>query len=308
MKLNALITIVCNILIVMFFINSPVVDAQSSLNGTKQESVKIFEITEGDLNNGVLIKEEFFDKNGNLIKSVEYKYDYETKQVYKEITDTYEYDENNNEIMYVSDQGGWEMTSATTYNDKGQIIKQVSTKSGDTDMIVHYSYDEDGRVAEEKIYWGPDFAYSYVFEYKLDSKGRVLEKKAIIPYNNFIAESEDIYLYEFDENDNLTAEKQLNSDGSCCYEQKLYSYNADGKLLERQETDGAFTYFYEYAYDDKGNKISEAESSQYGDMDLEAESIRYFSYNESGDLILEIIKDENNEFKTGYRHEISYNE
>lgn len=155
------------------------------------------------------------------------------------------------------------------FGENGLPSKETQTRFGELDALTEYIYDSKNQLIKS-IFKGSDGKQTGSSEYTYDSKGNF--KQSILKdsdgsvttiFNNIFDENGQIiemwymdgdgtvigkYEYIIDSNGNLI--KEVYSDETT-EEETLYTYDSNGKLIERIQGDFKYT----YTYDSKGNII-----------------------------------------------------
>ncbi len=214
-----------------------------------------------------------------------------------ESTTTYEYDDQNREVVRrVYDSFG-ELSGGvlTEYDSKGNVT--VETHKDDlwrTSRTDKYFYNEDGKISKQNTY-AANGALWYVLSYGYDSFGRKIMTHYADGVGNTLYTIENIY----DPTGNYVATFRQISGAS-----KRAECDGNGNIYVQEDFDpeGNLTYRTTYKYDEsKTNRVSAV--TEYGDGTYE--ELDYF-YNENG-----IIQHINYTWMTGEpisRHVYEYDE
>jgi len=165
------------------------------------------------------IKTEYFDKNNNIIM--------ELSSIYGTSYNTYEYDENGNQI------------SQNTYNKDGELIYRNE-----------YSFNENNKIISV-IYYDKNGKYDGEANFLYDYFGNIIQK-IIIDKNHKVNNS---IIYAFDNKGRCNA--AINSYNDNTQSVNIYSYKIDGKLYNIQSFENGIkqTMTKILEYDDKDREI-----------------------------------------------------
>ena len=147
-----------------------------------------------------------------------------------------------------------------TYDENGNLIKEVHTYSDGDKYIRDYTYDEKGNLIK-KVY-----TYSYgdksIDDYTYDEKGNLIKEV----HTDYIGDKS-IDDYTYDENGNLIKEVHTYSDGDkYIYD---YTYDENGNLIKEVHTySDSDKEIYDYTYDEKGNLIKKVYTDSDGDKEI----------------------------------------
>lgn len=202
-----------------------------------------------------------YDAQGNMIKMTEggythtYTYDADNRKTDLLVTRsdgssyqhyTYQYDAKGNQTLRTEDYSEYHYEYATTYNDQGLPTEIVCTQNGTPYSTDSFTYDDQNRVVDH-------------------ISGTI---------------SRTHYVYT----DNTVAEQDVNDDGTKVYEETIYTYDANGKLLKEEFfEDGELLDYKEYTRDTDGKAM---EKRSYSVSDAEATLTRkmVYTYDENGNL------------------------
>ncbi|MBR5489917.1 MAG: copper amine oxidase N-terminal domain-containing protein [Oscillospiraceae bacterium] len=169
------------------------------------------------------------------------------------------------EIVGVYINGSLSQGYVVTKDAEGRIIREEIVPENDPYRIFEYSYDEYGRIATrtrislyEKTYRG---------EYFYDEMGNV---EKIVEYAEDNGGQEALaatVYYSYDAEGKAVAEKRVQADGVTVEYEKMFSYDAEGRVTEElyydhihNRYDSIVLYKYEYAYDDAGMLVKDYET------------------------------------------------
>ncbi len=247
--------------------------------------------------NGNEIKDLYYDKGGEISRSEEYQYDADGNLIeYKYISyqssensdssrQTWAYDENGNEIEYVSydkygnierktnseyDAGG-NQTKHTTYDENDEITGWTETAYDENGCEIKYEvYDKNGSCTRTitKEYDERRNLINYVI---YDDDGELIEKSE----------------YEYDKNDNRVKIVHY-GDGVTISTKIEFGYDENGnetKYVAYTDSGRTISYWYEREYDENGNVIKHVGYDSEGVSDY----IEEYGYDEGGRPIYENI-------------------
>ena len=211
-----------------------------------------------------------YDEKGYLIKDVNTRVESSVTTV---SVIEYAYDRNflRESRVYI-DQDDY--SSVITYDKRGNVLSKVTWKKGKIDTITRNTYNQQGKPLELKEEGG-DYPSQHVYSY--DTAGRILTHYYELPtYTCNIT-----YTYAED-GSYVENETYLRSDTDSG-ETVEYHYDSEGRIIskERSLSDGIVTEREEYAYDDKGNKVT------YRWIQYDEVRVTDYEYNDAGLLIKE---------------------
>lgn len=204
------------------------------------------------------ITEQTFDGQGNMV--LEEIYGGENGDKLEERT-TYTYDERGNvlcsEEYWDNASRSWSRIWEYEYDDKNQKIKGVlvATKEGQKDTTYLYSYDEDGRMVEQKRLQEDEIRE--IIKYTYDEAGNILCESSNIPSKGDVW-TNTTYQYVYDEMGNILKKEKF--DNGMLYETWIYTYDAAGNMLTQANSgiDVVGPGLWSYEYDEQGNCIKES--------------------------------------------------
>ncbi len=264
-----------------------------------------------------LLMTQYFDIYGNVIQNMVYPSNNDSHTM----SESYEYDLNNNAVSYTNANGN---KTEYVYDAENRLretilangVKATSSYSGFNKPTFEKVYDSDGTEKSSRISYTNEkgdlkmkfFIFDkllvYANEYSSDSKGRVTS----------INEGENTKLIAYDESDNLisvtSGESSINR-----------AYNWFGEVLSAS-TDGN-TSTIQYGYDALGNIAAKSQNSEYDigytyssignitQITMPSERTQSYTYTANGDLDT-IVTDGNtfdyDYYDTGYVKSITYPE
>ena len=247
-----------------------------------------------------------YDKQGNIIKEIDYYYFGEEKYYTKTLN---KYDDKNNKIEEKEYNEDGIIEGKRKYDIQGNTLELVNYYNGKSQFKFNYTYDENnnektctldfGYFKEQKKYEyeydenkniikkidliGQDIIEG--FEYKYRKDGVILEVKKF-RYDD--SERIPEYYKRYDDNDNLIEEKSYYYDGNL---RDCNKYDKNGNNIERSlyNVFGELRQTVYYTYNDENNLTSETISNP----DKYEEKI-ILSYDESNNLIEKKSIDINN--------------
>ena len=175
-----------------------------------------------------VIREEFASYNGGDGNTCEYTYDTRGNKI-KEV------------FKYV----GAEITTEYTYNAKNLLVYETTTSCYESDTYItsrRYTYNGEGQLIEEGTV--SNGVYEKWNDYSYDERGNLIKEE-----NEY-----SIHQYEYNENDLLVKESVYNvsMDSTTI---TVYSYDNQGKLLEKKDSSEYENGYEKYSYDKYGNVI-----------------------------------------------------
>ena len=177
---------------------------------------------------GTILKEEFFDGRGNLVKFVAYDY-YGSGEV--DGTTTYEYDDAGHKTR--QDDG---LTVTTyTYDDQGRLATET-WKRGDKGSVEERRYDDRGNLVESRyLDLAGNHDFSRTYDYTYDAGGRIA---TAIKWERYTDGTADMQMYNIQ-----------------------YMYDAAGRQVEKRSVNanGSFHNLERSRYDGRGNLIETLE-------------------------------------------------
>ena len=238
--------------------------SETSASEEKQEVhriiVKSHETQDGQKRTDVFtdITEQTFDGQGNMV--LEEIYGGKEGDRLKKRT-AYTYDERGNvlcsEEYWDNASGSWNRIWEYEYDVKNQKIKGVlvATKEGQKDTTYLYSYDEDGRMVEQKRLQEEEIRG--IIKYTYDEAGNILCESSNTPSKGDDWE-DTTYQYVYDERGNILKKEQF--DNGTLYETWIYTYDAAGNMLSQANSgiDVVGPGLWSYEYDEQGNCIKES--------------------------------------------------
>lgn len=211
---------------------------------------------------GDLIKETYYDKEGNLIVSdLSYSYDREYDGAGNLLKTTVcdldgncvriQYEENGESVTECYDEEGQlESISRNAKNEDGERIKEeVYNSDGSVYVLREEEYDEDGRIIKY-VYSSEEKTSNTVYTYNEDGTG-VSETTITDADGNQWKSS----VGEYDENGECIKDIDYNQDGTISYS-KESQYDADGNEIKRIEIDEDSEENWEFKYDQHGNCVA----------------------------------------------------
>lgn len=242
------------------------VDSAPGLEYAYDELNRQYKITAFDGTSREVITYREFDERGNIIKeanSLGYNKFNPTQSVGK----LYEYDVNNNVVIYISVQTAYEnkvngtskYTSKNEYDGAGRLISSQDAYGG----MTLYEYYMNGKLKQKQNPDGSKEYYSYDLSGKIeetitDARGytkktffNIFDKPYRIEYPDGTFET-----FEYSHDGNLV--KSFDRSGNA----KLYEYNLAGNMTAQKEyvrSDATYDLYrlIAYTYDEAGNKLSE---------------------------------------------------
>ena len=228
---------------------------------------------------GNMLSETKYDKDGDLADTTVYTYDDEDNMTSRTYTKadgryskfSYTYDENGNMIKEEKEttEGGEGYVYTYTYNEKGQ--KTVFDDGFGHKVL--YAYDEKGNLLSETDDRGEDGGGQTV-TYTYDEQNRMLSRKWVsnsdgdwgvrtYQYDNTDTRYEKAY-EDFD-GDWQKYEPEFNEKGNIVKltyttsgsESKVYTYDGEGRVLERTSFYKDKTGVISVGYDEFGNRIKD---------------------------------------------------
>ncbi|MBQ8683888.1 MAG: hypothetical protein IJ518_05175 [Clostridia bacterium] len=198
---------------------------------------------------------------------------------------TYTYDKNGNLLEQKQAFADTSLTTAYTYNEKGQLVTIREETAADMTFTTTYAYDEAGNRTEKKV---DRDGHVTTFRYTYDSENRCTSiKQTDADGTTFLT------TYRYDDKGNTTFERVDYADES--WHERHFTYNADGK--PSQETGSDFTggsYETLYTYDGAGNLLSHGDFTytydEAGRLTMETQSggsIIEYTYDEDGNVLTE---------------------
>ena len=262
-----------------------------------------------------LLMTQYFDIYGNVIQNIVYPGNNDSQTM----SESYEYDLNNNAVSYTNANGNkteyvYDAASRLRETILANGVKATSSYSGFDKPTFEKVYDSDGSEKSSRVsytneksdlkmkFFTFDKRLVHANEYSFDSKGRVTS----------INEGKNTKLIAYDESDNpilvTSGESSINR-----------SYNWFGEILSTS-TDGN-TSTIQYGYDALGNVASKSQNSEY-DIDyiyssignitqitMPSERTQSYTYTANGNLDT-VVTDGNifdyDYYDTGYVKSITY--
>lgn len=221
--------------------------------------VKSYETQDGQKSTDVFtdITEQTFDGQGNMV--LEELYGGKEGERLKKRS-VYSYDERGNVLRseeYLDDALGtrnriWEYE----YDDKNQKIKGVliATEEGQNDTTYLYSYDEAGKLVEQKRIREREFCE--IRKYTYNEAGDILCESSNIPSKGDVWK-DTTYQYVYDDAGKIVKLERFDEGELYCTIE--YTYDTAGNMLTKKETsvDLIAAGLWSYEYDEQGNCIKE---------------------------------------------------
>lgn len=160
--------------------------------------------------------------------------------------ETCEYDDNGLPIRRESQNIYNHSVTEFTYNERGDLLRSVSSYGEDNTYTMEYERDEEGRIlCMRSIDSQGNVSYSYEYEYAGD-----LTVKEIYTSGDYRSVSTCIY----DEQGNLIRRENDTTDWDSFTE---YAYDGEGRVVEYVYYDGADMFTSCYVYDEEGRMVRE---------------------------------------------------
>lgn len=176
---------------------------------------------------------------------------------------TMEYDEAGNRTRVTDSLGGEEVS---TYNAANQLLSRLFTKTGLLALRVEETYDDSGRVTQERRYYGPagsSLDLIATTDYTYDAAGHV----TALDHKNASGGNIASYAFTFDDGGQLTSQTDHGVTKNYTYDDQgqvtgdgtsTYSYDANGNrtMAGYQTGDGNQLLSdgtWNYTYDNEGN-------------------------------------------------------
>ncbi len=208
------------------------------------------------------------DENGNTKKFSYYNAESQFSTLHE-----YQYDENGNEVEARYNSSSSYQTR--TYDTNGKEIEYVR-------------YDEDGNIAERKVYkydafgneteyaaYNSDGACAIKIMQDYDERGNLIGK---IRYDGD-GKIDGKWEYEYDENDNeIKMSYYIDGSTLTTWEEREYDENNNIVKYVEDTANRVFFYWYEYEYDENGNRIKEISYDREGSFKYMHE----YEYDQSG--------------------------
>lgn len=327
--------------------NSDIANAEGSIEAIEQEEGEKQNNIQEDgaeddtsietLNTYMLSKQFYYDADGVLVSTMEYKYDDKGNELEiitsnsdgstEHTTSEYEYYNNGKLKKEVGFNNDGSIIFSCEYDDNGNVLNMIINLYGS--QQTEYEYDENGKKTKGKVtLYSEDNSISSVTEYEYDVYGNEV-KEIYILYNDddselYAYESE--YYYEYND-DNLPLKKSCdyadNTGRSICeYEYDTNgnkvketdnSYDADGSIISSSiceyDADGniireVFDLFtvsiYEYSYDDYGN---ETKCVHYEDGNIDFYKETEYTYDSNNNVIKAVQYNEDGSVNSSYERE-----
>lgn len=197
-----------------------------------------------------------YDENNNLIRDVyTKKSDVSGSSIVED--SRFSYDEKGNCIQKYSSLNDYSYfkTYYYSYDDRGQLIKEICYMDDEINSETTYDYDKYGKLLVEKCYTSGMYDMDYILKYIYNANNKLVKTEKIYCDINFSETIIDEYLY--DERDNLI----LKSEGRyASYQGREITYKYDDKNNCIEENDdygnGYDVINCKYRYDNYGNKVS----------------------------------------------------
>lgn len=162
-----------------------------------------------------------------------------------------------------------------TYNEQGQLIKEVRYEHGQISETFVYSYLPDGTLSQTIRYWGEDQEH-YRKTYVYDQTGNLQEDLCVFTVDG----TQERNVYTYDDKGNMTAQTMYHNEELFLSSTFAYTYDANGRPIQMityyQDTEDGRTL---YTYDAAGNLTAEIHC--WGETEIYRET---YSYNEKGNL------------------------
>ena len=171
-------------------------------------------------------REENLIEGATIVESILYEYD-EDGNLYKEyghygnvgslnyVTEYKTIGEKKSTIEY--DNKAAYRSSDYLYDSNHHLLFMIK-KSGEADVVQMHEneYDEKGNLIKH-IEKGIDYYYEYTYEY--DASGKIIQEKKAYSETSY-----EVYIYEYDKNDNLVKKTVTQSTGRNAGEYTIYEY------------------------------------------------------------------------------------
>lgn len=200
------------------------------------------------------------------------------------VTDTfdYSYDEKGNLIREVwAEVGVGESVSEYRYDAKGNLTYESHSYPVETGRESYSStntYDENNRKIESRELWGDE---ELVCTYTYDEKGNLIREVV-----SGMGEGTDTYIYTYDENGKITRADVTYSDGSVGF--STYTYDARGNRTQEVHDFGdGRTATYNYTYDER-NRLTDGDF-----VFLDGTTAHYTYVHDENDCLIRATFDDN---------------
>lgn len=199
----------------------------------------------------------------------------------KKGTDDVAYNSLNLPISETTIRSDVQGVSKFVYDDKGNIIEQISTKNTEADPEISryvYVYDANGYLATANYTGHDGYEASYTFEY--DDKGNIVKQTYVDEYDTYE------FLMTYDSKGNMIGQEIIYNGESQVLNIAI-TYDDNGRVVKEV---GTYSYgaqeSFDYTYDDNGNCTREVFTNASGEQ-----STHDFTYDEHGNVINEVFTD-----------------
>ncbi len=138
----------------------------------------------------------------------------------------------------------YDSNSVYTYDEHGNLLKDVQTYEDGDKKIKEYTYDSHNRLITERITESDSPSDYFETTYEYDAQGKKIKEVTTYDYGNGNAGSY-TYEYEYDPNGNMV-KRIYTKVGESGKKITKYEYNSKGQITKELYHDGTYDY-YEYS-------------------------------------------------------------